>query len=100
MSNLEDENYYEQVKKAQEEKDFQESIDLYKPLDGYSDHEGRLKAVAWRSDHGWHVQIEGYPRTHFDSYLSDNNPIPIPIPNDELDIWIRLRPWLNVRKED
>jgi hypothetical protein len=55
----------------------------------------RVKAVAFRIGYDWHVQVEGYPENHFDSYLSD----PGPIPNDNLDLWIRCRPWFDVRKE-
>jgi len=56
----------------------------------------RIKAVAWRSGYDWHIQVEGYPENHFDSYLSD----PGPIPNDKIDLWIKCRPWFDVRKEE
>ncbi len=56
----------------------------------------RVKAVAFRIGYDWHVQVEGYPENHFDSYLSN----PGPIPNDKLDLWIKCRPWFEVRKEE
>ena len=59
----------------------------------YSDTAGKMKAVAWRSGYEWHVQVEGYPINHGDSFLTHNS-----IPNDMIDVWIKARPWLSVRK--
>lgn len=69
------------------------------PLADYPEFEyigPKVKAVAFRIGYDWHVQVEGYPENHFDSYLSN----PGPIPNDKLDLWIKCRPWFEVRKEE
>ncbi len=76
--------YHEEILKMDE---FQDDFEYQGP---------KIKAVAWWGGAGWHVQVEGYPINHGDSFLS-----PVAgLPNGYLETWAKCRPWFDIRKEE
>lgn len=111
MSNHEDEKFEELVREGQEEQRYQEHLhggeicqggqcpyceeEDQAPLDEFEYQGPRIKAVAWWGGSGWHVQVEGYPQNHGDSFLSPHEGLP----NGYLETWAKCRPWFDIRKE-